>query len=251
MSLVNFRDLGGLKTKEGLVIKNGQLWRSGNFLHATHQDLKDLQDLGLKQIIDLRTTAEIDLAPDPLIFGVNNHHIDYFEGSDTEQVPSSSEFMKLLEKDIVDDPYLIDSYCEMIQSSNGQRGLTKFMKRILNDDPAILWHCSAGKDRTGVSTAIILELLGVEREVIMEDYLKTNDSIDDIMKSMLSKVEGLAIDDNLKKKLTPIFGVEPKYLEKVWDIVDNEYGGMKNYSIKYLELSEQKIIDLKSKYLTL
>ena len=158
----NIRDLGGIRTTDGRTIRRGMLVRSAQLSQAEEQDLA-----GIAAVIDLRSIAEREEMPDqacgreylPLpIFETMNAGISHEEGADENLIPDMAILYSLLMKQHAD-------------------SFGRVLRAVMNHDfskGAILWHCSEGKDRCGITAALVLEALGVDRETILEDYLKTN-----------------------------------------------------------------------------
>ena len=158
----NMRDLGGLRTADGRKIKPQMLIRSAHLAQAEKQDTENISE-----VIDLRTPAERQESPDrtygcvytPLpVFEEINAGISHEEKARERAIPNMEILYGML----------IDRYPDAFR---------RILLRIMQHDyskGAILWHCTEGKDRCGITTALVLEMLGVDRETIMEDYLKTN-----------------------------------------------------------------------------
>lgn len=158
----NMRDLGGLVTMDGKKIRSGCLVRSAHLSEATEDDLA-----GIAAVIDLRTPGEREQAPDQTwrrTYLPMPVFTDEQAGISHEREPGQQL--------LPDFRYLYGRLvCECTDS------LREILQAIMAHDfarGAVLWHCTEGKDRCGVTTALILEILGVDRNVIMEDYLKTN-----------------------------------------------------------------------------
>ena len=149
----NTRELGGIRTSDGSITKNNVYWRSDALTVPTHEDVQKLLACGITEIIDMRTGEEVARKPNTLAdtAGFKYHHFPITEGSG---VPESLEAV----------PY---SYMEIAQAEY----MPKVMKVIAESNSGVLFHCSAGKDRTGVVAAIILLICGVDRETIVNDYV--------------------------------------------------------------------------------
>ena len=158
----NMRDLGGLRTADGRTIKPQMLIRSAHLAQAEEKDTEHIAE-----VIDLRTPAERRESPDrtygceytPLpVFEEINAGISHEEETKDRGIPNMAVLYGML----------IDRCPEAFR---------KILLRIMQHDYSkgpVLWHCTEGKDRCGITTALVLEMLGVDRGTIMEDYLKTN-----------------------------------------------------------------------------
>ena len=134
------------------------------------------------------------------------------------------------------------------------------MVRILAEkhDKAVLWHCSAGKDRAGVGAVIIEEILGIPRETIIADYLKTMEYLTGYMskfrKYIISSIEKEKPLSNQEKQIVSeavdnLFGLDRSYIEAYYEAVEQKFGDFGSFIRKGLGLSEEQIEQLKSDYL--
>ncbi len=149
----NTRDLGGLPAG-GKWIRKHMIYRSGAFCFATPADQEKLASMGLKTIIDLRSRQEVEVK----------------EGADRlpEGCPITIEYLPMLFKG---DTKIGRYYSYALDNDDSVKGFFATLAR--RDTYPVLFHCSAGKDRTGVMAALLLELLGVKRSIIVDDYLQS------------------------------------------------------------------------------
>lgn len=252
--LQNCRDLSHLETRDGRKIKKNSLIRSETLFKASKKDIKKLTDeYGLKTIIDFRTDIECDQKPDPEISGVKYIHNPILEaqtlGITREKVAykdvpkiyanvkiEPAENMRNLYQSLVLGEYTIEHYRE-------------FFRILLEEDGAFLWHCTAGKDRVGIATALLLSALGVEREKIIADYLMT----DYYYKRENAKLRFL-INIGVRKKLVRmhlryLLCVKREYITASFDAIEKKYGSVENYLRKEMGLDSAKIIKLREKFI--
>ena len=149
----NTRELGGFRTADGGVTNNNVYWRSDVPEDPTDADIERLISADITTIIDMRTDAERQRTPNTLadIAEFEYHHFPITEGSG---VPESLEAVPI-------------SYISIATAEN----MTKVMKVIAEAEKGVLFHCTAGKDRTGVVSALILMTCRVDREYIVRDYV--------------------------------------------------------------------------------
>jgi protein-tyrosine phosphatase len=149
----NTRELGGIKTADGNITQNNVYWRSDVPLQPAAEDIEKLLTARITTIIDMRTDEEVKKSPDMLseTAGFIYYNFPISEGSG---VPESLEAV----------PY---SYMDIATAKN----MSEVLKVLAEAESGVLYHCTAGKDRTGVVSAIILMLCGVERETIVRDYV--------------------------------------------------------------------------------
>ena len=118
-----------------------------------------------------------------------------------------------------------------------------------NKDGAVLYHCSAGKDRVGIGTLIFLSALGVSRENIIKDYLLTNESYAAAINEarMLGRTQG--VSEKILDTIEPLSGVDISYIAAALDVIDNTHGGMDSFFKNQLGLDESYINELRENYL--
>lgn len=246
-NLVNFRDLGNYQTKEGKKIQRCRLLRSGEPVGLTEETKQQLlSTYQLRQIIDFRGVDEREKSPDDSFPNVNYIHIDIF-GVNAPSMENMEE--QMTEK--LADQFLRDSYQAMIYEQHSRQGYQNFLKHLLaQEEGSTLFHCFAGKDRTGFAAALILSLLDVDRETIFEDYLQTNElRFEANQKLIQEEIEANNISEEQQKAFYVALTVKPDYLEEIFAIMDKEFGGIKQYTKEILAFSDQDLIDLKKLYL--
>ena len=233
---VNVRDVGGLPTVDGRSTKPGVLLRADNLQDLSEADVARLVDeLGLTTVVDLRSTGEVHLAgPGPLKgAGVEHHHLSLIPEWDGE--PDQAEADRALdtttqEKALpnlparprqADPTDLADHYLGYVQDAGPNLGTAL---RLLADAPAgsTLVHCAAGKDRTGVLVALALSLVGVTREAVVTDYVRSAERADKILDRLMATnaygpgLAGISVAD-----ISPV----ASSMEGFLDAVDRDYGG--------------------------
>lgn len=158
----NCRDLGGLPTNDGRRTRSGRVYRSDSLDHLTRQDLAQLQDLGIADIVDLRSDSEADEVPDALVrtSRLRRHHLAVIHTAGRERigVPAASP------------SDLVERYLWYLEV--GAPAIVSCIGLVADGaDHGVIFHCTAGKDRTGVLTALLLEALDVKAEAIVTDYV--------------------------------------------------------------------------------
>ncbi|WP_376740358.1 tyrosine-protein phosphatase [Listeria booriae] len=222
----NFRDLGGYVNTAGKTVKWGKLYRSSLLTNITEKDKGTLEKLGVSWICDLRSTSEIAAKPTPALAHIKNRHIPIGTAKN-----ESTESQKI---DIPDDhrvyePLMGESYRVFAQSKDGFREI--FNDIIEKEEVPFLFHCTAGKDRTGVLGALLLKLLDIPENTILADYELTNQYADNILGEMQGLVNAFS---NSEKKIDlenfrPMAEARPAYLEIAFDEMQKEYGSVDAY----------------------
>ena len=241
----NFRDLGGYKTSDGKTVKWGKVYRSDNLHSLTDEDLKYMERLNLKSVVDFRSDEERNEEPDRLTPDMTPIllPIKFEPEGVTETLMRDLTFGDLDSSNLLRDfnVILVKEFTEEYRD---------FFRHIVDNggEPFVL-HCTAGKDRAGFGSAMILTVLGVPREKIIEDYLLTNTYVSDHVESKLLETElktfFRADSDNLRK----INLVEERYIQAAFDTIDSHWGGMDQYISEGLNLTEEDINKIKDYYL--
>lgn len=173
---LNFRDLGGYATPDGRRVRWRQVFRSDGLHALTPEDVTRLRDeIRLADVIDLRSTAELQsegrgpLETEAMRF----HHLPLFDGAMTESSREAAAQYSLA-----------DRYVLMAEFA--RRPIARVLETLATTDAPAVFHCAAGKDRTGVISALILGLLGVDDEIIVADYVATRESLDGIVDRLMA-----------------------------------------------------------------
>jgi len=172
----NARELGGYRTVDGRTVRHGVLIRTAQLSDATEADWKKLlEDYQLSLAIDLRTSVESNRHPDPKIPGVDVVALSPL-GVNLPLIFSRLEKNEDMTPEELDDYRMRVVYEQLGSSKHARRVYQKIIRLLLEaDGKTVLWHCTEGKDRTGIVAVLILSLLGVDRETCIQDYLLTND----------------------------------------------------------------------------
>ncbi len=173
----NPRDIGGYVGYQGRKVKMHRLIRSGKISNITSKDKKFLLDYGLTKIIDLRSPLECHKMPDSQIPGVEHLDISIAEDDNTNGGKKDLDkvFATYRKDQYAGFKMMCDRYRSHVVKEHAQNSLHKILEVLANTkEGAILYHCSEGKDRTGIVTVMILYILGVDMETIRQDYLYSN-----------------------------------------------------------------------------
>lgn len=245
----NFRDLGGYKTEDGRAIKWGKIYRSDDLHLLTDEDLKYLSRLNIKSVVDFRSDEERESEPDRLNPDMTQVLLPIKFQPEELDDETLKNLMKNLTFGTLDSSNLLRDFNIVIVKDFATEYKKFFRHVIENNAEPIVFHCTAGKDRAGFASAMILTVLGVPREKVIEDYLLTNTYVKDHVDSEMLEIElktfFRADTDNLRK----INLVEERYIQAAFDTIDSEWGGMDNYISGALGLSEEDILKLKDFYL--
>ncbi|MFI8079806.1 tyrosine-protein phosphatase [Kitasatospora sp. NPDC086009] len=249
---VNARDLGGYRTADGRVLKHGAVLRSDGLNRLTDEDLDLLAELGLRQVVDLRSLDEVreagpdrvrglpvaviaaaELSAAPITVertapdGVTLHHLPVFAADFDIYVAlrdaladRSPEKQRALLGDGRAAAMMTGLYRWFVTDPVARERFATVLRLLAAPDGApLLFHCSAGKDRTGWTAAVLLTALGVDRETVFADYLLTNERSAAIVDTIVDSfgTRGLMQEPEL---LLPVFRAERDYLEAAFEEVE-------------------------------
>jgi len=238
---INFRDIGGYATKDGRHVKWGKIYRSASLNKLTDDDLKKLQNLSLAYIADFRGPYEVQAAPDRVPANVTR--ISLPAGSETI---GDSNYMKYMIQQMKKDSSLVTFYSTLSPFKERYKPVFDEMLH-LDKDSAMLFHCTAGKDRTGIAAALILYSLGVDEKTIMQDYLATNYyRAAENEKAIGGMVKLYGLDESVARNM---MAAKESYLEATFAAIKNQYGSVDNYLDKEMGLDKKKIKKIRALYL--
>ena len=228
----NFRDVGGLPTADGRRVRHGVLFRSGHLAHATEEDAAFLGSLGLHTIFDFRNASDQKLeGPDVELPGVRNVNLplsDPADGSEFWKMVRDGEIEQL--REILGDgkgaDRMIASYRTIVTQRTAEHA--QVLHALAEDSVPALMHCAAGKDRAGLSIAVTLLALGVEREAIVADYLESN-AKHRRYKVRRSDSSSAGYSPEVMELLSPLFDARAEYLTAAFDTVEETWGSVDAY----------------------
>ncbi|WP_043267907.1 tyrosine-protein phosphatase [Streptomyces sp. CT34] len=236
----NFRDVGGLPTVDGRRIRYGRLYRSGHLAHATAEDAAYLTGLGLHTVFDFRNASDIKLeGPDVTLPGVRNVNIPLTDPAD------GAEFWTMVRDGELDQlrgalgdgkaaARMAQTYREIITTRTADH--SRVLHALAEDSVPALMHCAAGKDRAGLSIAVTLLAVGVERDAIEADYLKSNEP-GRRYKIRRSDNSSAGMSPEVMELLSPLFGADADYLSAAFDAIEETWGTTESYLSDGLKLA--------------
>lgn len=238
----NFRDIGGYVTKDGRTVRWGKAFRSGAMPLLSEADYRLIDQLGVGSVVDLRSLEEREVAPDL----VDDRTGALFISNDYSLKPLMANFGKG-------------------NGENVYQGMEKLLipqlravyQRINADEGAVIYHCSAGQDRTGMATALLYDMLGVDRETILKDYHMSTalrrpqwempkvDPADHpnnpILKYYFSK------DETQRTIAEPLYTRSgASHLAQFFTYIDSQYGGSEGFMKKALQLTDADVEKLRA-----
>lgn len=238
----NFRSLSGIQNKDGKKIKEDIIFRSGNFSKLTDSDITKFDALNITTIVDFRNDDEIKKDPDFIPTGQVIETKRATIGSINAK--EMGNFMKIMMSPTFSENQ-VDSL--MVVANKGFAESIKdfkpFFEEISKKNTVVLFHCTAGKDRTGVASSLLLHILDVSDEEIMKDYLRSNEAI---AKTDLSKYKAYGIPE---ERMAKLMGVKREYLESAWDSIIKKYGSIDKMLLTEFGIDKKMKKQIKKKYL--
>ena len=245
--IANFRDLGGYRTVDGREVKWGVLYRSAALAEATDEDLRALAGLGLAALVDFRSAAEKQEEPDrlPAPPGFTVVEIPTLDGGDNSV---ATEIRTAIEQGDVagfdPDAFMLEANRQFADRFTPQ--FSRFLRTVIaaNGEP-VLWHCTAGKDRTGFAAAILLRILGVPPETVLQDYALSKEYSLAARRNQLLLLRVFKGEETAEK-VAVLMGVEKPWLETAFREIDLRWGNFDNYVRDGLGLTETDIAALRA-----
>ncbi|MFD2306313.1 tyrosine-protein phosphatase [Enterococcus termitis] len=250
VQITNFRDLGGIKNKSGKKVKAKRLLRSGHLVKLDPKTQTTLVDhFNLTRIIDFRRDFEINESPDTPIEDVEYINLDLL-GKMNAKSSSLADFAQLKSIEAVD-KHMLGVYEDLILNKGAQEGFTEFMDYILdNKTGATIFHCFAGKDRTGYASALLLLLLDIEKEEIYNDFLITNTERKQANDELIQQYREQGFDEEQLASLATALYVKKEYLDHAFHLIEKEFGSAEHYAAECLNFGPEKLSELRAIYLT-
>ena len=226
----NFRDVGGYRNADGRRVRRGQVFRSDHLAGLTDEDLLRVQALGIGHSLDFRGVNECAATPYALAgvqrvaLTIEPTVIARLQALVAQGVvPTTEETVDLMR----------ETYRDFVNRNADTYG--RFLKHLLEAPTPQVFHCTAGKDRTGFAAALLLSALEVDRTTIENDYLLTNQ-----LYRRDARLEGQGHPHVMKV----LWQVQPEFLHAAFEAVDAQHGGMRDYLHGAIGLSPQEVAEL-------
>ena len=253
--ICNVRDLGGLLTRDGRRIRKGKLLRAGGLNGASPADIEKLAGL-VSLVADFRSVGETKERPDPEIPGARYWFLpamqERAEGVERDRESDENSFRRSMEDPTVGMQFMIRFY-EYIAVSEYMLGQQKKLLGTLLEprDKAVLWHCSAGKDRTGTFAIILEEILGVPKEDIVKDYLLTNVGNREMVEQLIRVFASRPGMDPVKavRPLHAMFDAQIENIQAYYRGIEREFGNVDNFLREGLGIDDETRERFKEMYL--
>jgi protein-tyrosine phosphatase len=244
--LANFRDLGGIKTTEGRHVVWGRFYRSDALNELFTSEFTYIEGLGLKKVFDLRTDNEISKAKDNLPENIIYEHFAIFSDKDGGMVKGLDQYLKNGGLTNSETEKLMLNMYKSFTKDDSDKFNNLLHQVIIQDNYPNVFHCTAGKDRTGYTAAMILAILKVDRQTILDEYEMTNFYTEKEIKEYVSNPMKLGYGNKINSEaVKTLMSVNRKFLEASFDIIDKEYGGIDAYiknQLGFSDIEREKLI---------
>lgn len=250
----NFRDIGGYKTTDGRTVRWGLLYRSGVLTYLTPEDYKYLSALDVRVVCDFRTKEEAQVAAETWIPGSSVEQISLPIGARPQEPGKEPSVRQAFDPNATPEQLrkaMTSTYGNFAFHSAEQYATV--FQQLKNDHLPLLYHCTGGKDRTGVFSAFVLLTLGVPEETVLADYALTNEYVGknsaDMKKMMAASGPST---QNSMKNLTPeqqkvMIAADPEYLKSTLRQINEKYGSFDNYRRTALHVSDADVAQLRER----
>jgi protein-tyrosine phosphatase len=247
MKILNFRELSKKTNIRGQKLRSNTIFRSSNPLTEYKADLDEIKKKEINYIYDFRSSLEIEKDGQQKVDNAETIHINILptagmSNEDLETYLQNAErFMNVMYKDMLSE----------------SKEYSSFIRNILDQEtPAFLFHCTAGKDRTGIAGVILMHILEFNSDDIIEEYLKIDPELIDYLSikfmpepSVISAVVPEMELSELKDKIFGFVTVKKEYLLSFYKGIEKRYGDMDSYISNFLQISPDDIEELRRRYL--
>ena len=253
--LNNTRDLGDLLAAGEPRIARGRLLRSGALWSASARDLSVLrEECGVHTVVDLRTQVEAENQPDPALPGCVTLYLpvldDSFFGIARDSYSVEAWFNMFLTSGEAPADVFAAMYRRIVFSERSIGLWRRFFVCLLqNERGAVLWHCSAGKDRAGLAAVLLLSALGFSEQAAIFDYLQTGTFTADEIEAVKAMATQRTDDPRMLEATDVLMGVRPVYITGIFDEMRERFGGVNGFFTKTGILSDAETGRLKELYL--
>jgi len=258
-SIENIRSFYGYMDSGNRMILKNNIIRSADLRAASKEDLDYLRGLGINYIIDLRSDYERSTAPDVLLPGFQYLSVPLTQQRDPSYLDRLIEWFQncndaeeatWLSAHYFDSLNIDEMYASIFSDQTLEEKINAILRIMLREDcTGILFHCTSGKDRTGIVSCFILNLLGVQDDVIKDDYLASQVPYYFKTLQFISLLREKRYSPQTQKKVVSVFSVEESRFQKMQDAVSSKTSTYKQFATKKIHLSPEEIEGFRNKFL--
>ncbi len=213
---VNFRDLGGYATVDGRRTRWRVLFRADGLSELSRTDFSVMRDLGIRTVVDLRSGHEVEQSR----FDIEAHPVDFHHFPLIDQLPDVEQWDRR--------PGLLGAqYKEMLDDAAPQMIGALEVLTAPGSRPAV-FHCTAGKDRTGLLSALVLSLLGVPEETVVADYALSGEAMERLRAKLMVKYPD---SKDTISDIDEVFSANPDNMVELFAYLRERYGSVTGYAV--------------------
>ncbi|GIG40746.1 tyrosine-protein phosphatase [Cellulomonas phragmiteti] len=249
-ALANLRDIGGRPTADGRTVRRGLAYRSAELRAPAIAHDPVVTALGVRTVVDLRTGAERAVLPDVLPAGARGRHADVLAlhpqapAADLGEILQRPQEAEAVLTALDPAAQMVRTYVDLVVGDAGRAGYAALLRHLLDPTGSpVLYHCTAGKDRTGWATTVLLLTAGVDEAGARAEYLAVNPAVRAMYAPLLQQFAAVGGDPAL---LVPLLEVREEYLDAALDAVDAHFGSFDGYLRQGLGLSDAEVEALRA-----
>ena len=262
--IVNARDLGGYRMRDGRSLRAGVLIRSAHLAEASDADMDHLSSIPVTKVVDFRKEEELQGKADRPVPGAEFVRIPVDASGNVAAQASEEERKKFTGRKKFDVKKIIvmaafnekakkvarDMYPTLVFNPECQQQFARFFREVLaTEKGAVLYHCTQGKDRTGIASALLLAALGADRETIVADFDATNLVYEADVRKYSRRVRFWGGKDEEVGVVKSFLGANTENFVRTLDEIDSRYGSVEAYLKGPIGLTDADIRTLRERYL--
>ena len=262
--IVNLRDLGGYEVEGGFRVKTGKLIRSAHLADATDADIAYLESLPTSLVVDFRTEVDLKGKANRVVPGAKYVNLPVDASGNAAANASEEEIKKVTGRKKFEVKKVImfaafndkakaiarEMYPTLLFDPDCQRQFAKFFRLVLDTaDGAILYHCTQGKDRTGIASALLLAALGASRDTIVADFDATNKVYEKDVRKYSRRVRFWGGKEEEIAVVKAFLGANTENFINALDAIDLQYGTIESYLKGPMNLTDEDLRILRERYL--
>ncbi len=243
----NFRDIGGYEAEDGRRVRSGLLYRSDSLSKLSRADWTSLARRGVRSVADFREPFEREKASYKVPDEISLYVFPIEVGGKDIRAEVENVIRGRSERDL--NEFLVEIGRALVLDHS--EVYARWLRLLIDERDAMphVFHCTAGKDRTGFAAALILRLLGVAHETVIEDYLATNDNLQRFVKRILRRVGLLTLSRRKANLVRPLLVADERYLDASFDAIAERWGSFDAYLRDGLSLTDADITSLRERLL--
>ncbi|WP_164848053.1 tyrosine-protein phosphatase [Lacticaseibacillus hulanensis] len=245
----NARTYRGLKTADGNWVRDDMLVRTARLSSASAADLAHLRDIGVTAVVDLRLLPETEANPDLRVPQIDYVHAPMASDQVTADNPGLLQLFTYLRGHDDAHEQMEQGYAKIVTDKVQRASLARFVKTAIKTPGSVAFHCSMGKDRTGVAAAIMLAALGVDRQFINADYMYSNAANAQHMQALTQKLSEHHGTDVMRTNLLALAATDTDYLDAAFSAIHAQFGDVATFMRSGLGLGDAGMAKMRAKFL--